>query len=61
MKKIVIYKNVEVNGKMQRNTLRSIAPSEQWVGFSKNGTVIHGEAVKLASALEPGNSGYYLA
>ena len=61
MRKIVIYKDVEVNGKKQRNTLRSIAPSDMWVGYSKGGMIIDGEAKKLASALEPGFSGYYLA
>jgi hypothetical protein len=61
MKKIVIYQDVEVNGKKQRNTLRSIAPSDQWVGFSKSGVVIDGEAKKLARSLEPGFTGYYVA
>lgn len=61
MKKIVIYQDVEINGKRQRNTLRSIAPSDQWIGFSKGGMVIAGEAKKLASFLEPSFTGYYLA
>jgi hypothetical protein len=61
MRKIVIYQDVEINGKRQRNTLRSIAPSDQWIGFSKGGSVIVSEAKKLASFLEPSFSGYYLA
>jgi len=61
MRKIVIYQDVDVNGEKQRNTLRSIAPSDQWLGYSKGGTVIDGEAKKLAKALEPGFTGYYLA
>jgi hypothetical protein len=61
MKKIVIYQDVEVNGKKQRNTLRSIAPSDQWVGFTKAGIVIDSEAKKLANSLEPGFTGYYVA
>jgi len=61
MKRIVIYQDVEVNGKKQRNTLRAIAPSDQWAGFSRSGVVIDGEAKKLARYLEPNFTGYYVA
>jgi hypothetical protein len=61
MKRIVIFQDSEVNGKKYRNTLRAIAPSDQWLGFSKSGTVIDSEAKKLAKFLEPNSTGYYIA
>ena len=61
MKKIVIYQDREVNGKKTRFTLRSIAPSANWQGFTKTGNVIDSEAKNLARALEPNFTGYYSA
>ena len=61
MKRIVIYQDSTIDGKKYRNTLRAIAPSEQWAGFSKSGAVIDSEAKKLAKFLEPNFTGYYVA
>lgn len=61
MKKIVIFQDREVEGKKQRTTLRSITPSDSWIGFTKGGRVIDSEAKTLSKYLEPGCTGYYLA
>lgn len=61
MKKIVIFRDVEVNGKKTRQTLRAIQPSNMWQGFAKNGNTIDSEVRNLARYLEPSFTGYYTA
>ena len=40
MKKIVIFKDHEVDGKKVRSILRAIKPSSLFIGFSKSGSPI---------------------
>jgi|APCry1669189665_1035243.scaffolds.fasta_scaffold00375_8 glucose-6-phosphate isomerase len=61
MKKIVIFKDHEVDGKKVRSILRAIKPSSLFIGFSKSGSPIDSEIKKLASYLEPAFTGYYTA
>jgi hypothetical protein len=61
MKKIVFFKDVEVNGKKVRKTLRAIQPSYMWQGYTKGGTIIDSEVKSLGRYLEPSFTGYYTA
>lgn len=61
MRKIVIFQDVEVDGKKVRNTLRAIQPTMEWQGYAKNGSTIDSEVRNLARYLEPKFTGYYLA
>ncbi len=62
MRKIVIYRDEQIEkNKTQRITLRSIAPSENFVGYTKNGALIDSKVKELISYLEPTASGYYQA
>ena len=61
MKKLVIFRDYEVNGKRVRSILRAIKPSLAWDGYNENGSVRDSEAKNLAKYLEPTSTGYYMA
>jgi hypothetical protein len=61
MKKIVIFRDSFATGKRVRTILRAVRPDPTFVGYYKNGSLNDQEVKKLASYLEPGYSGYYIA